>query len=458
MLPSELLEAISAPGGSRVALVLGAGCSLEAPTCLPLARQCSEEVHQRLVSDNILVKGECANPEDLSCLADTVHKKTNSQAALVRRILDYGFKTATPNEGYLIAAALLLEGAMAAIVTLNFDLAISAAVSQLGNDGHVAVIDGPDELPNQSARNIYYLHRNANELDPEKWVLRTDVMKDQWKKRWEEHVSLRALIAPVVVFAGLGTPAAVLLESATQIRAATKTKVLQVDPDDADESAFFKALSLSKADFIKLKWCEFMELLADRVLVQQLDALQAAISVRTKDDNLRVENYGSVLDDLKSMGLLGFGHFRAALLLWNKPYSPDSDDRRILVADLIQAIPMIERISGGASARLLKHGVVEFHRPGKGSRFFLLASGRGGRGRSAIEPDVASRAAKVRNEISTLEGAIVAGTSDWNASISPPANIMGPITSHSIIDPSALELIHLPDLRSNPAIVSKVVP
>ncbi len=457
MLPPDLLQAISAPGGSKVALILGAGCSFEAPTGLPLALECSKKVHQRLVADNVLLPGDCINPDDLSCLADAVFKKTNSQAALVGRILDsYDFKKPAPNAGYLLAAALLFEGAIGSIVTLNFDLALTMALGQIGVDNGVGVIDGPHELDRQASRNVYYLHRNANAISAEDWVLRTEVMKDQWKNQWEQHIAVRALTAPVVVFAGLGSPTAVLLESTKLIRASAKTKVLQVEPGEPEKSEFFKALGLNVDSFVKLKWCEFMTLLAGRVVEQQVQDLEAALLTKTKEDELGIENHATTLAGLKSMGLLGLGRFRAGVLSLEKPYSPDNQDRRALVADLIQIIPVIERLSG-ATAKLHKDGVVEFQLSGKASRFFLMVSGRGSRGRPAVEVAAKARLNVIRNDFPRLDGAIVAGTSGWSNPISPPASLIGDDAPFSIVAPVPLNLIHLDELRSDPSNIVKVV-
>src|ERR1039458_165327 len=100
-LPPELLQAVSAPGGGRIALVLGAGCSVEAPTSIPVSRTCSIEIHRQLIADGILRTGECANPEDLSAVADAVFEKQGSQRDVVVRLRNrFGFKLATPNDGY----------------------------------------------------------------------------------------------------------------------------------------------------------------------------------------------------------------------------------------------------------------------------------------------------------------------------------------------------------------------
>lgn len=61
-LPPELLQAVSSPGGGKVALVLGAGCSVEPPTNIPVSSVCSTEIHRLLVADGILQKGDCADP------------------------------------------------------------------------------------------------------------------------------------------------------------------------------------------------------------------------------------------------------------------------------------------------------------------------------------------------------------------------------------------------------------
>ena len=149
-LPSDLLLAISAAQGGRVVLVTGAGCSAEPPTSLPLARQCAEDAHRRLVEDTILDSGDCMAPEDLSSVADAVFTKRGSQSELVNRLPIEEFRHAEPNEGHLLAAAMLRERAIGCVVTLNFDLAMSSALSRLGA-ADVAEIARPQELPFRSA-------------------------------------------------------------------------------------------------------------------------------------------------------------------------------------------------------------------------------------------------------------------------------------------------------------------
>jgi hypothetical protein len=92
-------------------LAIGAGTSLEPPTSLPLSAQCAEEAHRRLLADNVLAE-PCRNPDDLSEVADRVYEVTGSQEELVRRLPRMQFQQAKPNEGHLLAAAMLIEGAI----------------------------------------------------------------------------------------------------------------------------------------------------------------------------------------------------------------------------------------------------------------------------------------------------------------------------------------------------------
>src|SRR5437764_15464737 len=92
-LPPQLLLAASTPDG-RIALVVGAGCSLEAPTGLDLATVYSADVHRRLIQDRLLDDGDCPTPEDLSVLTSTVWEKHHSQVPVVERLPRNEFRLA----------------------------------------------------------------------------------------------------------------------------------------------------------------------------------------------------------------------------------------------------------------------------------------------------------------------------------------------------------------------------
>lgn len=218
MLPNPLLLAISSKPNGRVAIVVGAGCSFEEPTHVPLARDIAIEAHRRLRADGVLQDGDCANPEDLSCVADAVYSKTGQQAPVVERMTPNKFRTAEANEGYLLAAAMLRERAIICLMTLNFDCAIVEALSRVGAGGDIAVINGPTDHSQVGLINVIFLHRNAWS-PPEDWILRTVVL-NSWQGRWQEVVVNRVLSSPVTVFAGLGSPTAVLTETTRKIRSA----------------------------------------------------------------------------------------------------------------------------------------------------------------------------------------------------------------------------------------------
>jgi hypothetical protein len=398
-LPPELLQAISSPGGGKIALVLGAGCSVEAPTNIPVSRICSNEIHRRLIDDGVLNDGDCSDPDDLSALADAVFRKRNSQRDVVERLRDsYGLKLATPNSGYWIAAALLCEGALSSVVTLNYDLALSTALAALGAGKIVGVIERPEDLSEQKTLNVYYLHRNANAANMESWILRTAALDVEWRGHWEQIIATKVLAAPVVVFAGLGTPVAVLIESTKLLRNAlpAATKLYQADPGNIADSKFFQELSLDPSAYIQCGWGQLMEELSQRLTKEQIAELQQAAGRKTREENLTSEDLTSLLNDLKNLGIVKFGKLRSEWLLHDKPYRQFEAGTIGLLADLLLAIATMARISG-AQAVIVDNSSVEFRRDGRVVASFIIASGCGHHGKQAVEARVETRRGQYRN-------------------------------------------------------------
>jgi hypothetical protein len=459
-LPPELLQAVSSPGGGKIALVLGAGCSVEVPTNIPVSTVCSTEIHRCLVADGILQDGDCANPADLSALADAVFTKRNSQRDVVERLRDqYGLKLATPNDGYWIAAALLCEGVISSVVTLNYDLALSTALSELGADKLVGVVERPEDLAHQKIINLYYLHRNANAEDPESWVLRTAALNVEWKGHWEPIIANKVLAAPVVLFAGLGTPVAVLIESTKLLRAALPavTKLYLADPGDMASSKFFQALGLDAAHYIPSGWGALMEALSKRLLEEQIAKLGQAAVRKTQEDHLPNEDIARLLSALQNMGIVSVGKLRAYWLLYEKPYRVFDENILGLLADLLLALATIARVSG-AEALIIEDGRVEFRRAGRTVTSFIIASGSGHRGRIAVEAEVQKRRAKYSQ---CPTAALVAGTSaSWTTLPTPPKDIVeGEESKDDILrGPTALPLFHISELRENHALIQRMVP
>ena len=454
-LPSALLHSVATPPG-KLALVIGAGCSVEAPTSLPVAAGCSWEIHRRLIADGVLSNGDCADPSDLCCLADAVYAKTNSQGALVERFRDaFELKHARPNSGYLLAAALLSESVIASIVTLNFDQALTNAVTEVGAGAVVGVIEAPADLSRQKQPNVYYLHRNVNASDPEAWILRSGAIAEEWKGHWEPIIATKVLLAPVVVFAGLGAVVDVLVESTKLIKQALPDSraLYQVDPADKDTSESFKSLGIAAEAYIRLGWCAFMEQLADRVVIEQLSQLDGAVTNLTTSNALQAENLSDLLKRLGQMGLLVLGKIRAEWLLHEKPYCPDEVVRRALIADLLLGIGLIARLSG-TSAIPTEDGLVEFHRDGRAATVILPISGCGHRNRAAIEAALGAHQKRYANRPVPPRTVLVAGTSDsWKVVITPPENVLrGNYCGDDVVTgPMGLRMLHLDELRTSPA-------
>lgn len=459
-MPPELLQAISSPGGGRVALILGAGCSVEAPTGIPAARAISEEIHRQLLNDGILSNGDCHNPSDLSLLADAVFDRRGSQRDVVERLLaKYNLKLATANDGYRIAAALLCEGAISSVVTLNYDLALSAALADLGAGAVVGIIESPEDLPRQRAINVYYLHRSAN-ADPELWVLRTAALVDEWRDQWEPIIAARVLTAPVIVFAGLGTPVAVLIESSRLIRnALPNASLYQVDPADSAGSQFFQESGLAQDRYVQLGWGDFMEQLSQRLVTEHVHQLDQAMRRKIAEDSLHDEDFDGLLTQLRLLGIVKQGILRADWLLFEKPYRSVDADALGLIGDLFLGLAMMMRVSGTA-ARFIEDGLIEFQRGGRTVSTFVLASGRGYRSTSAVEADIGSRRRKYDRHPVTISGIIVGGTSNAiTPATTPPAHIaLGDVSPDDLVGPVGLPMYHVNALRADPAQLDGLLP
>ncbi|MDE0497121.1 MAG: hypothetical protein OXH86_07195 [Acidimicrobiaceae bacterium] len=334
-IPPGLLFAVASRAG-RISMVLGAGCSLEAPTSLKLSSELSFEVHTALLADGVLADGECMDPQDLSELAEVVHNKTGSQREVVNRLPASAFRLARANRGYLLAVALMLEGSVSCIATLNYDLALTDALRQLGADD-VAVVVGPASLPAFGSKAVIYLHRNVDEQDPERWILRREALETEWESSWEELVANRISASPVLVFAGLGSPAKVLTRSVERVRGivADVPDVYLVDP--TEDTPFAADLSLPDDNLVRAGWTAFMERLADRVAHECCEALRAEARRIAEDNGWSIESSSceQMIDAVQRMGLLSVGKVRAKWLGVTREYRPASPESTASLAYLV---------------------------------------------------------------------------------------------------------------------------
>jgi len=449
--PADLLHALAECQG-RVVLVIGAGCSIEQPTGLKLSSVYAVEAMRQLVLDGVLDEGDCDRPEDLSLVASAVWERHGTQVPVVERLPRGEFRTARPNDGYLIAAALLREGAVSCVLTLNFDLAMSTALTDL-SASEVQVIVGPQHLAELGSSTVIYLHRNVDEDDAERWILRREALEDEWRDDWQEVVTRRVMAAPVTVFAGLGSPAAVLTETVTRIRAAVSDALKTYVVDPADATAFQAALNLPPESHLQSGWVDFMRRLGARVAAEHCAGLETAAHALCAEHGWddEAQHAPSVCSRFTELGLVLSGKLRALWLLDAQGYAPD-DARRALIADLLLGIGLVER-ELQASAHFRDDGAVEFRQDATIVASVLVVSGGGTRRWAALEPRVRAVAGGLRADTRPAY-AILGGVQGARPEqIAPPEDILMGDSDGDIIAGADLvmNLVLIDELRDDPA-------
>jgi hypothetical protein len=364
---------------------------------------------------------------------------------------------AQANDGYLIAAALLREGVVETVMTLNFDLAMSQALGALSAT-EVTVIPGPLSADQLGGATVIYLHRNVDEQNLEEWILTVDALGSQWRDGWESVVAARVIASPVVVFAGLGSPAAVLTTTVERVRERVPDthKVYVVDPSQT--SAFEAALNVPGDAHICMSWCSFAHELADRLLAEfRAEMVQSGQDLCA--DNGWPSEAGSVadlVDRLHAGGLVSVGRIRARWLLDDQQYLPE-EGHRALVADLLLGVGVAER-GTGTVAHFREDGVVELLKAGKPATTVLPASGRGTQRWHALEARALQQVRRLdaprRPEHVLICGSTVAAS----PAVSPPEDLVRGAATDDIIDgfgrPSFVSADHL---RADPTAATALV-
>ena len=455
-LPSELLQSIANPAGGRVVLVIGAGCSKEAPTNLPLASECAEEAHRQLLADAIL-NHPSPTPSDLTAIADLVVEVTGSKRDLVIRLPVQQFRQAEPNEGHLLAAALLRERALACVLTLNFDLAMSTALTRVGSRGDVAIISGPEDHSSLGLVSLIYLHRNAN-ADPEDWIL-TSADLEKARGAWEKVIAVRVISSPVTVFAGLGTPSGVLIETVTMIRTPLleANHVYQVDTVEREDSAFFGRLDLPDEAYLRMGWIEFMRELAERVVGELRSELETACNDLIATQGLDSETVSDLCRKLTGLGLLNLGKVRARWILDEIDYVERTSDRSIWLADLLLGISMIERVTD-CEAFFFEDGIVEFRSNSRIVGSLVIAHGRGIDRWAVIHQKIRRAERHWRYHNPKPSVALVSGVLGEQIDMSPPEDIVAEQDPGSIITAGiSFEIFSVDQLRQDPDLVGRML-
>jgi hypothetical protein len=396
--PPHLLGAVTAQGGAQLAVVIGAGCSVEQPTGMPLAGHLSKEAHRKLVNEGILNPGECPDPTDLAALATLIYQRTGSQQELVRHFPRDEMRTARANKGYLMLIALMVEGVISHVLSLNFDLAPQNAAVQLGEV--VAVFDRPN-TPIPMNKAVVHLHGSVNS-GSEEWVLRAETITDEWKSRWQEVVARQILAAPNVLFVGLGSAAPVLSETIGMIAAAVGQKdFYQADIGDHANNQFAQQLNITSDRYIRGSWCEVMCKLAAHLAEEQVHTLVANGAAVLQENGAtqdEVTAFRDIAHRLRGIPLLALGRFRAnAHLSSGSRYL-----QRTRLDEECVALPLktLAAITAGTGLTPIP-APTGLWRLQKGNQILaqiLLATGQGARKMSALESSIRNLARSIAEE------------------------------------------------------------
>ena len=410
-IPPELLSAVTARGGARLAIVIGAGCSCEPPTDMPLSRELSIEAHRKLVHEGVLTVGECADPTDLASLATLVFQKTGSQAALIRQFPVDKMRTARANEGYRMLMALMLEGAVSHVLSLNFDLAPQNAAVELGET--VTVIDRPDILIPMT-KTVVHLHGSVNSANDD-WILRTEVINNDWKSRWQEVVARQILAAPNVLFVGLGSAAPVLSETVTMIAAAVgqQKAFYQADLGEHASNDFARQLNVTGDRYICGSWCEVMSRLGAHLAEEQAYTLAtngAAILRENGVSDEELSAFHDVAGRLSGVTLLALGRFRAnAQLNLISRYLPRTQQDEEWTALPLKALAEISAETG-LWAMPASTGMWHLNSGNRMRAQVLIVTGRGTRKMSALETSIRSLSRAITEEIGVGPDIVLVGS------------------------------------------------
>ena len=457
-LPSVLLHAIGASGGGRVVLVLGAGCSNEGPTSLPLAGELSENCYRQLVAEGVLSEGGVNNTRDLSEVAEAVYQEKGSQRVLIDQFPPDEFMNAQPNDGYLIMASLLLEGALGDTLTLNFDNAARNALVRIGARAQVSTIRGPEDHRRLGNRNIIYLHRSI-EASPDTMIVRTSQLEDAWQDSWEEVIAQRVLAAPVVVFVGLGTPASVVIQTTKRIRESMcgfSAESYVVDPIAYERSEFASALDSPRAGYLQMGWGDFMRALARRVVARQRSSIEDACEYLAQQSGIQTENVESLCDRLEQVGLPGLGHLRAAWLLDDESYLPHPTGAALRpFSDLVLAVRMVERTSGW-QAQFCVDGLVEFCKGNQVVRA-MICHGSGSMSAAMIDVTLRNRRECIQPPSRAPSFALVAGATQGSDIATPTDIALENDPDDLVAGPEYFATASIAELRAEPSLVRSLI-
>lgn len=419
--PASLRAAISGPANGRIALVLGAGCSIDAPTSLKTAGDYAALAHRRLVAENIVAEG-CCDPRDLGRLADAVFDATGSQKHLVD-ILKPELVNAAPNDGHKIAAALLAEQILGLILTLNFDRAIDAAVATMAHGSAVTIVHSVADLSDRTRFGVIYLHGDV-EAPEEAWILRTAQIDASWDDTWQQYVVVDLALTPNVVFAGLGSPTPVISETVLKVKTALPAakRIYQVDKIDRARNLLAEKLEVAADDYVVSCWTGFMRAVGDIVARDILNKMSDRHPSFCADNHHEVEDVSMVIGALPS-DILSLGKLRAAWFMDRSEYKAFYNTNLDHLVDIVRALAIALEIVDAAECVLVEDGM-EFRREGRVLFRVFSYSGAGSAYWAKAEAEMLSRVQKFRRSDKTTPVVYLVTAAEMDQATSVPEKIV----------------------------------
>jgi hypothetical protein len=341
-LPPSLRQDFADYGGRSITLILGAGCSFDGRTDLPLSKAVSRRVYQELVDDGYLAEESCEDSSDLSEVAEAVFQAMGGLEPIVQRIRQ-PFLNVDANEGHQIAAAMMREGIVSCVITLNYDDAMSQALGDVSGR-EVNEIRGVEMQSDFGEANLVYLHGKADAENPNDLVMRTGQL-DEWQGTWKGAIVQSQLIRSSTVFAGLGTRVKVLTETAKKLHSwgSSVSRFCQVDTDpyekenddgELENPPLADAIGIEKKHYISCGWNTFMRKAGKRALMRQIrDLCEECVDLAWNDEKplfgtMSNEEQAHLEERIESylhpdsISFLDLGRLRAQWFLVSEKYTP----------------------------------------------------------------------------------------------------------------------------------------
>jgi hypothetical protein len=396
--PGPLVAAVTSAAEDQLSLVLGAGCSMDAPTDLESAGSYARRCHDDLVLQGVIKDG-CCDKSDLGALADAVFDAAKSQKPLVD-ILRPILANAQPNEGHKIAAALMAEHIVGLILTLNFDRAMSTAIAMIAPHANITIVHEVDDLGQKTRRGLIYLHGNVESTD-DKWILRTTQIDGTWDGLWQEYVAHDFALTPNVVFAGLGSPTPVISTTVTKVRSVLPhpENVFQVDalPSAANKLAI--ALSIAPGAYVESCWTGFMKAISAYAVRKFFRNLADRHPRFCSDNGYAVNDLTLVLAAIP-FDILKFGKLRASWFLDKSEYRTFRDTALDLMVDILRALALAINITGATACVPVEDGM-DIRRDGRLLFKIFSVSGGGTMDWTAVEGKLRLRLGEFRRHDTT---------------------------------------------------------